>query len=152
MGGGGGGGKTETTGTTYQSNLPEYAKPYYEELLKQTGKEIYETDASGKAIGVQGFTPYTGDRLAGFTDQQKTLQGQVAGLTPTAGGYTTGAANVGTGVDLGLGAATTGIGRALAYDPSAVKDLGMSDRAVFDAATAAKYKDPNQANVTDMLK
>ena len=152
MGGGGGGGKTETTGTTYQSNLPEYAKPYYEELLKQTGKQVYSTDDAGFVTGVQGFTPYTGDRLAGFTDQQKTLQGQVAGLTPTATGYTTGAGNVGTGTDLGLSTAGTGISRALAYDPSAVKDLGMSDRAVFDAATAAKYKDPYQANVTDMLK
>jgi len=152
VGGGSGGGTSTQTGTTYQSNLPEYAKPYYEELLKQTGKQVYSTDDAGFVTGVQGFTPYTGDRLAGFTDQQKTLQGQVAGLTPTATGYTTGAGNVGTGTDLGLSTAGTGISRALAYDPSAVKDLGMSDRAVFDAATAAKYKDPYQANVTDMLK
>ena len=58
MSGGGGGGPSTTTGTTYSSNLPEYAKPYYEELLKQTGKEVYKTDASGKAIGVKEFTPY----------------------------------------------------------------------------------------------
>jgi hypothetical protein len=32
-GGGSGGGNSTTTGTTYSSNLPEYAKPYYEELL-----------------------------------------------------------------------------------------------------------------------
>ena len=31
-GGGSGGGNLTTTGTTYSSNLPEYAKPYYEEL------------------------------------------------------------------------------------------------------------------------
>lgn len=152
MSGGGGGGPSTTTSTGYTSNLPEYAKPYYEELLKQTGKQVYKTDASGKAIGVQGFTPYTGDRLAGFTDQQKALQGQVGGLTPTAGGYTTGAANVGTGVDLGLGTATTGIGRALGYDAAAIDDLAMADRAEFDAAAATKYMDPYQANVTDMLK
>jgi hypothetical protein len=87
MGGGGGGGPSTSTqtGTTYSSNLPEYAKPYYEELLKQTGKQVYKTDGGGTVTGVQGFTPYTGDRLAGFTDQQKKLQGQVQGLTPTAG-------------------------------------------------------------------
>ena len=152
MSGGGGGGPSTTTGTTYSSNLPEYAKPYYEELLKQTGKQVYKTDASGKAIGVQGFTPYGGDRLAGFTDQQTALQDQVAGITPTAGGYTTGAANVGTGVDLGLGAATTGIGRALGYDAAAIDDVAMADRAEFDAAAATKYMDPYQTNVTDMLK
>ena len=152
MSGGGGGGPSTTTGTTYSSNLPEYAKPYYEELLKQTGKQVYKTDASGKAIGVQGFTPYGGDRLAGFTDQQTALQDQVAGITPTAGGYTTGAANVGTGVDLGLGTATTGIGRALGYDAAAIDDVAMADRAEFDAAAATKYMDPYQTNVTDMLK
>jgi FlaG/FlaF family flagellin (archaellin) len=27
------------TSTSYSTNLPEYAKPYYEELLKQTGKQ-----------------------------------------------------------------------------------------------------------------
>ncbi len=153
VGGGGSGGGTSTqTGTTYSSNLPEYAKPYYEELLKQTGKQVYSTDDAGYVTGVQGFTPYEGDRLAGFTDQQKTLQGQVAGLTPTATGYTTGAGNVGAGTDLGLGTAGTGISRALGYDAAAIKDLSMADRAEFDAAAAAKYMDPYQANVTNMLK
>ena len=152
MSGGGGGGPSTTTGTTYSSNLPEYAKPYYEELLKQTGKEVYKTDASGKAIGVKEFTPYGGERLAGFTDQQTALQDQIAGITPTAGGYTTGAANVGTGVDLGLGTAATGIGRALGYDAAAIDDLAMADRAEFDAAAATKYMSPYGTNVTDMLK
>jgi hypothetical protein len=57
MSGGGGGGPSTTTGTTYSSNLPEYAKPYYEELLKQTGKQVYTTDSDGVATGVQGFNP-----------------------------------------------------------------------------------------------
>ena len=152
MSGGGGGGPSTTTGTTYSSNLPEYAKPYYEELLKQTGKEIYETDASGIATGVKGFTPYGGDRLAGFTDQQTALQGRVQGIAPTAGGYTSGAANVGTGTDLGLDTAATGISRSLGYDAAAVKDLEMAGRDEFDAAAATKYMDPYAANVTDMAK
>tara|TARA_R110000787_G_scaffold1639_3_gene7068 strand:- start:594 stop:1700 length:1107 start_codon:yes stop_codon:yes gene_type:complete len=149
---GGGGAPATTTGTTYSSNLPEYAKPYYQELLKQTGKEVYSTDADGYVSGVEGFTPYTGERLAGFTDQQKVLQGQVQGITPGAAGYTTGAANVGTGTDLGLGTATTGIGRVLDYDAAVIDDLAMADRAEFGAAAATKYMDPYQANVTDMLK
>ena len=152
MSGGGGGGPSTTTGTTYSSNLPEYAKPYYEELLKQTGKQVYTTDSEGVATGVKGFTPYGGDRLAGFTDQQKTLQGQVAALSPTMTGFTTGTANVGTGTDLGLNTAATGIGRALGYDASAIDDLAMADRAEFDATAATKYMDPYQANVTDVLK
>ena len=151
-GGGSGGGSTTSTGTTYSSNLPEYAKPYYEELLKQTGKEVYSTDGSGFVTGVEGFTPYEGERLAGFTDQQKALQGQVAGLAPTPGGYTTGTTNVGTGTNLGLNTAATGISRSLGYDAAAIDDLAIADRAEFDAAAATKYMDPYQANVTDVLK
>ena len=41
MGGGGGGGNpgpTTNTSTSYQTNLPEYAQPYYTELMKQASK------------------------------------------------------------------------------------------------------------------
>ena len=38
--GDGGGGGTQTS-TSYSTNLPEYAQPYYQELLKQTGKEVF---------------------------------------------------------------------------------------------------------------
>jgi len=154
MSGGGGGGSQQTTstGTTYSSNLPEYAKPYYEELLKQGGKQVYSTDSSGYVTGVKPQVPFTGDRLAGFTDQQKILQGQVAGINPSAPGFDTATSNVGAGTDLGLNTAATGISRALGYDASAVKDLGLAGRAEFDAAAATKYMDPYQANVTRMLE
>ena len=33
-GGGGGGGSSPQQSTTYSTNIPEYAKPYYQELLK----------------------------------------------------------------------------------------------------------------------
>jgi hypothetical protein len=64
--GGGGGGGGNTTQTSYSTNLPEYAKPYYEELLKQSGKQIYATDSKGNVTGVKEFTPYTGERIAGL--------------------------------------------------------------------------------------
>jgi hypothetical protein len=60
-----------TTQTSYSTNLPEYAKPFYEELLKQTGKQVYQTDASGNVTGVQPYVPYTGERVAGFTPEQE---------------------------------------------------------------------------------
>ena len=64
-GGGGGGGTTETKSVT--TNLPEYAQPFYEELLKQSGKQIYQTDSSGAVTGVKQFQPYTGQRVAPFS-------------------------------------------------------------------------------------
>ena len=59
-GGGSSGGGGNSTQTSYSTNLPEYAKPFYEELLKQTGKQVYQTDSSGNVTGVKEYTPYTG--------------------------------------------------------------------------------------------
>ena len=169
VGGGGGGGpaKTESTGTTYSSNIPEYAKPYYEELLKQTGKQVYSTDGAGYVTGVQPFQRYQGQRLAGFTPQQKRLQGQVAALDPNARGYddafgiTTRASNQADA------AMNYGLRDALAYAPrttsrsdifagytrpSTVTDDTVTTESFIDPGVAASYMDPYQTNVTDMLK
>ena len=159
MSGGGGGGSQQTTstGTTYSSNLPEYAKPYYEELLKQGGKQVYSTDSSGYVTGVKPQVPFTGDRLAGFTDQQKKLQDQVAAINPNALGYGVANENVGAATDLGIGTAGTGISRAFDYTPAYTVGQTVTDDTVItdrftDPGIAASYMDPYQTNVTDMLK
>jgi len=92
-GGGGGGGSQQST--SYSTNLPEYAKPFYEELLKQSGKQIYETDSSGAVTGVKEFQPYTGDRLADFTTEQEKVQKEALGMT-TPGGFQTASGTLGT--------------------------------------------------------
>jgi hypothetical protein len=97
--------------------LPEYAKPYYEELLKQSGKETFKTDSSGTVTGIRDFNPYTGERVAGFTPGQTNLQNQYAGLT-TPTGFTNAAAGTTYGKNLGYGAAGAGLGQALNYQPS----------------------------------
>ncbi len=119
-GGSGGGGTTKSTTT----NLPEYAKPFYEELLKQSGKQTYTTDASGNVTGVQGFTPYTGDRVVGFTPQQQAVQQGVMGLqTPGQfGAANTALGNVNT---LGTSAAAQGLTGALGYTPGTTETLRM---------------------------
>ena len=63
-GGGGGGGGQPQVQTSYSTNLPEYAKPFYEELLKQTGKQVYTTDSRGNVTGVKEVNSYTGERIA----------------------------------------------------------------------------------------
>ena len=70
MGGGGGGGQQTSTGTTYTSNLPEYAKPFFEQALVSAGKNVFDTDSSGAVTGVKSMPTYTGERVAGFTPGQ----------------------------------------------------------------------------------
>jgi hypothetical protein len=144
VGGGGGGSQpSNSTQTSYSTNLPEYAKPFYEELLKQTGKQVYKTDASGNVTGVQDYTPYTGERVAPFNPEQLKVQGEVAGMT-TPGGFGTAATGLGAGTGLGYGAAGAGLSQAFGYAPSAISG------GTFGAPEAASYMSPYASNVTDI--
>lgn len=140
---GGGGGGGNTTQTSYSTNLPEYAKPYYEELLKQTGQQVYRTDPSGNVIGVKEFVPYTGERVADFTPEQKAVQAQTAGLTQP-GQFAGATSGLGAGTTMGLGAGMTGLSQAFGYSPMAVSG------GTFDAPAASYYMSPYQTNVTDI--
>ena len=52
----GGGGGQPTSQTVTQTNLPEYARPYFENLLNRTQSQSY-----------QQYQPYCAPRIAGFT-------------------------------------------------------------------------------------
>jgi hypothetical protein len=140
---GGGGGGGPQTQTSYSTNLPEYARPYYEELLKQSGKQIYNTDSSGNVTGVKEFTPYTGERIAGFTPGQEAVQAKTAALTQPGqfAGATTG---LGAGTTMGLGAGMAGLSQAFGYNPAEISG-GM-----FTPGAASYYANPYQQNVTDI--
>ena len=144
--GGGGGGPTETTSTS--TNLPEYAQPFYEELLKQSGRETYTTDSSGNVTGVQEFVPYTGERLAEFTPDQLGVQTEVSGMTaPGQFGL------AGTGLTDTMSAAGTargGIGSALGYAPGTVTEESITTEKFTDPGIAASYMSPYQQQVTDI--
>lgn len=65
-GGGGGGGRaapTETTSTTYNTNIPEYAKPYVETMLQGTQKQLFQTKQAPSTID-----PNTGQSVPGATE------------------------------------------------------------------------------------
>ena len=144
-GGGKGGGKSSApqTQTSYSTNLPEYAKPFYEELLKQTGKQVYTTDSGGNVTGVKDMPIYTGERIAGFTPGQEAVQAQTAALTQPGqfGAATTG---LGAGTTMGLGAGMAGLGQAFGYNPMAISG------GTFDAPAASYYMSPYQTGVTDI--
>ena len=52
---GGGSAPTQTTSTVTQNSLPEYARPWFENLL---GRTAYES--------TRPYTPYPGQRMAYF--------------------------------------------------------------------------------------
>lgn len=52
------GGPSSTTSTVTQSNLPAYARPYYESLMQR-----------GQTESQQPYEPYSGQRLAGISSQ-----------------------------------------------------------------------------------
>ena len=143
----GGGGKSSgggsSTQTSYSTNLPEYAKPYYEELLKQTGQQVYKTDASGAVTGVKEFVPYTGERIAGFTPEQQAVHAQTAALTQP-GQFGAATQGLGAGSTLGLGAGVAGLGQAFGYQPQNISG------GTFTPGAASYYMNPYQQNVTDI--
>jgi len=93
--GGGGGGPTETT--SYQTNLPEYAEPYYTRMVER-----------GEALSQEGYQPYGAERIAGFNPAQQAVFGETLGMqTPT--GFAQGQAGTQGALGLGISAAQQGM-------------------------------------------
>ena len=143
---GSGGGSQKSTSTT--TNLPEYAQPFYEELMKQTAQQTYTTDAAGNVTGVQDFVPYTGDRVVGFNPEQQAVRQGVAGLT-TPGQFGTASQALGDVRTMGTSAAAQGLTGALGYTPGTVESLSMQAPGTFDATTRDQYMSPYASAVTD---
>jgi hypothetical protein len=95
-GGGSGGGGQPTQSTTYSSNVPEYARPYVENMLQSAQTQIYNDDMTS----FRPYQPYSSDvnnYFAGFSPLQQTAQqsaynlqtpgqfGLASGLAGTAG-------------------------------------------------------------------
>ena len=85
--GGGGGSSQPTTQTTIQSNLPEYARPYFENLMVRANANLttpyvpygYTRNADGqvvRALDAQG-NPVDATRIADFTQDQRTVQNNI---------------------------------------------------------------------------
>lgn len=112
FGGGGssGGGTTQSTGTTYQTNIPEYARPYVESMLGATQQQLFNTQQTPSGdielTGFREYVPYSAnpqDYVAPFSPLQKSAMAGTAALqTPEQIGY--GTEMVGRG---GLGALQT---------------------------------------------
>jgi hypothetical protein len=94
-GGGGGGGPQQVTSTSTTSNIPEYARPYVENMLDSTQKQIYNDNLTG----FKPYQPYSTDvnnYFAGFSPLQQQAQ--------------QGAANLQTPGQIGFGSDLTAVG------------------------------------------
>lgn len=126
---GGGGGGQPSSQTVTQTNLPSYAKPYFENLLKRT-----------QALSYNQYQPYSGQRIAGFTPEQLGVQRQYMGLQTPEQFREAASGMRGIG-GLGADAATMGLSRALSYDPT---------QRTFGSPQAQQYMSPYQQAVTDI--
>ena len=126
----GGGSAAPTQQNVTQTNLPEYARPYYENLLNRTEAQSY-----------QPYQTYGGQRIAGFTPEQQNVQSEYANMqSPGQFGQATQGLSATGG--LGMGAAMAGLGNALNYNPASA--------GTFGSAQASQYMNPYQQNVTDI--
>jgi hypothetical protein len=77
FGGGGGGGPSSTTSQT--SNVPEYARPYVENMLGSAQKQIYNDDMT-TFRPYQAYSSNPNDYVARYSPLQKTAQQGAADL------------------------------------------------------------------------
>ena len=120
-GGGGGGPPPAQQVTQTTSNLPEYARPYFENLLQR-----------GQAESYRGYQPYEAERLAEFTP------GQVAAQQETLGMRTPDQIAAGTGLTGAGGLGALGAGQqfmSMATDPTQMQSfMSPYQQAVTDIA------------------
>jgi len=89
---GGGGSSTPqsqpSSSTSYNTNIPEYAKPYVTNMLEATQKNLFNMDDTGAISGFKPYKPYSTDvnnYVAGFSPMQQQAFGNLAGMQPNAG-------------------------------------------------------------------
>jgi hypothetical protein len=154
MGKGGGGGGAPPpppqSQTVTQTNLPEYARPYFENIMQRAQAESY-----------RGYTPYQGQRVAGFTPGQTAAQQETFRMqTPGQFGTGTGMATAGGAASLGAGQQAIGTGQqALGYGATGA-GLGAiasgAGQGYFGMATdpyaQQAFMSPFMQNVVDVQK
>jgi hypothetical protein len=141
--GGGGGSPPPQQSTSYNTNVPEYARPYVENMLESTQKQIYTYDNQGQQTGFKPYQPYSkdpNDYLAGFSPIQQQAQAGVAALkTPgqfQEGAQLAGASGLGS---MGLAGQAAGLG-------------GQYAQMAQDPRVTQNYMSPYMQNVVDYQK
>jgi hypothetical protein len=175
MGKGGGGGGPQTS-TAYQTNLPEYAKPYVMNMLGAAQNQLFTTTPGtagepGEITGFKPYTPYSTDPtnyFAGPSSLQRSVYNEAGQMqTPGQFGAASGLAGaagmgqLGTTGQAGMygqqGAMFGGLGTALgaAGAMQAMPAFGAGQQyaqQVTDPRSMQSYMSPYQQAVTDVAK
>jgi hypothetical protein len=167
--GGGGGGGQPTQSTAYQTNVPEYAKPYVMNMLGAAQNQLFETTPGtdggpGTITGFKPYTPYSTDPtnyFAGPSSLQRQVYGE-AGQMQTPGQFApatglagmAGQGQLGTTQQAGIyGGLGTALGAAGAMQAMPAFSAGQQFASqVTDPRSMAQYMSPYQQAVTDVAK
>jgi hypothetical protein len=141
MDGGGGGGGQPTQSSVYQTNIPEYARPYVEQMLGTAQQQIfnYAKDADGNMVptDMKGYTPFNQDPskyFAATSPMQEQAYRGAANMTaaPQLAGAT------GMAAEAGLRGLDTRY------------NTGQFGANTFDQGAAQQYMNPYMQSVVDM--
>lgn len=70
----GGGGSAPVSQSVNNTNIPEYARPYVENMLGATQQQLFNIGENGQVLGVRPYTPFSTDPskyVAGFSPMQE---------------------------------------------------------------------------------
>jgi hypothetical protein len=156
-GGSGGGGSQPTQSTSYQTNVPEYAKPYVETMLGAAQKQAYKYDDAGNVVGFQPYIPYgatvgPGGEITNTAQEQ--AQAAVAGFAPMQEQAFRQTANLRIPSQYGIGsqfAGAGGMGAANIAQQAAGIGQGYYGMATNPYAQQA-FMSPYMQNVVDLQK
>lgn len=168
MGKGGGGSAPQST-TAYQTNLPEYAKPYVMNMLGAAQNQLFTTTPGtdgepGEITGFKPYTPYSNDPtqyFAGPSSLQTSAYNAAGQMrTPSQFGQATGLAGMsgmgqlGTAQQAGIyGGLGTALGAAGAMQAMPAFGAGQQfAQQVTDPRLVQSYMSPYQQGVTDIAK
>lgn len=142
MGKGGGSAPSKTSQTVTQSNVPEYAKPYFTDILNRS-----------KALSSQPYVPFGGERIAGLTPEQQGLQQQTLGMqAPGQFGAATDMAQAAGQASMNAGQYTPGQFTSQQVAAPNLNYYQLSDPDSFGQAQADQYMSPYMQSVLDVQK
>ena len=133
---------SKQTVTQTTSNIPEYAKPYFTDILNRT-----------KALSSQQYVPYGGERIAGLTPEQQALQQQTLGMqAPGQFGTATDLATAAGQASMTAGQFAPGQFTAQTVTPEQLQYFQMAGPEAFGQAQADQYMSPYFQNVLEVQK